>query len=376
MAIELERLTIAEGQSVWSQLTQRGYSPQELAMDGEILAYIAFANGLGKPPFPSFAAIPAGTALSVPKYKSKQEVIAYVRSNFARFSSHGFFRAVESDLRGGAAGHPVARPAAPRNPGPEKLVILVPYRDRARNLERFVPHLHAHLGDKPHQIVVIEQEGRALFNKGRLFNAGFDLMRGEDAYFCFHDVDLLPENASCDYSYSPRPIHVSRYCSQFNYQVPYDWLCGGVMIFDKNDFVRINGYSNEYWGWGAEDDDLYFRLTRTGYRVEHRQGRYTSLPHASAVSPPLFANNKRRLHSRYDYASDGLSSVRYTVKGKFDEAGYSRYLVDVGAPPARAAAPSRAADEIENTALGGGHGRKRALTKQRLAVLRPSRGSR
>ena len=25
------------------------------------------------------------------------------------------------------------------------------------------------------------------------------------------------------------------------------------------DFVVVNGYSNNYWGWGYEDDDLLFR---------------------------------------------------------------------------------------------------------------------
>ena len=26
-------------------------------------------------------------------------------------------------------------------------------------------------------------------------------------------------------------------------------------------FKKVNGYSNEYWGWGFEDDDLLMRLT-------------------------------------------------------------------------------------------------------------------
>jgi hypothetical protein len=376
VAIELEQLTIGQGQSVWSQLTQRGYSAQELAADGEIFAYIAFANGLGKESLPGFGSIPVGTTLSVPKHKSKQEVIAYVRANFPRFAAGGFFRAVEHDRRGVGAHASGRVDRRPKNAAPTKLVVLVPYRNRARNLERFVPHLHSHLGELHHEIVVIEQAGNALFNKGRLFNAGFHLTQEQDAYFCFHDVDLLPEDTSCDYSYSTRPVHVSRYCSQFNYRVPYEWLCGGVMIFDKSVFARINGYSNDYWGWGAEDDDLYFRLTRAGHRVEHRHGRYTSLPHPSAVSPPLFSINKKRLHSAYDYGSDGLSSLRYTVQGVFQEAGYVRYLIDVGVPPSRRDPATLPSAFVLQPAGGDGRTRLRTAPKHHVAMIRRSRGSR
>jgi hypothetical protein len=214
--------------------------------------------------------------------------------------------------------------------------VIIPYRDRAENLARLVPALHAHLAAVDHRIAVVEQAGDGVFNKGRLLNAGFDLHRAEQAYFCFHDVDLLPENEACNYSYPTTPTHVSKYCSQFDYAVPYSGIFGGVVLFNRRDFLRVNGYSNEYWGWGCEDDDIARRIAKRGLAIARREGRYASQPHARGwnqeATPDAYRRNRARLRSAYPYVRDGLTSLAYTLAGRFDEPGYVRYLVDVGAP--------------------------------------------
>jgi len=39
----------------------------------------------------------------------------------------------------------------------------------------------------------------------------------------------------------------------------FDQYFGGVTLFPIKTFEEINGYSNNYWGWGYEDDDLLYR---------------------------------------------------------------------------------------------------------------------
>ena len=43
------------------------------------------------------------------------------------------------------------------------------------------------------------------------------------------------------------------------HRLPYASIFGGVGSFTREHFERINGFSNMFWGWGGEDDDLYTR---------------------------------------------------------------------------------------------------------------------
>ena len=44
-----------------------------------------------------------------------------------------------------------------------------------------------------------------------------------------------------------------------NFSLLYTNNAGGVVALSHDNVVLINGYSNSYWGWGAEDDDFSAR---------------------------------------------------------------------------------------------------------------------
>ena len=42
-------------------------------------------------------------------------------------------------------------------------------------------------------------------------------------------------------------------------RLPYGNYFGGVSALSRQDFEAINGFSNKYFGWGGEDDDIEYR---------------------------------------------------------------------------------------------------------------------
>ena len=138
------------------------------------------------------------------------------------------------------------------------------------------------------------------------------------------------------------PTHLSAYCSQFEYQFKTDCF-GGVLLVNQEDFRRVNGFSNQYWGWGAEDDDLRKRFGQTwAIPVTRRMGRYDSIEQTAFGHPlaheavkrsgnPRYQKNCIRLGSReclpYDSKADGLSDLKFELLETIVGDGFVKHIV-------------------------------------------------
>jgi hypothetical protein len=168
-----------------------------------------------------------------------------------------------------------------------KLGVCVPYRNREEHLNKFLPKISNYLESKgiDYSIYFAHQADDKLFNRGTMKNiaAEWAFKEGCD-YIVWHDIDMVPEDNSCDYSYPHNhPIHIATNISQMNYGLKYYEYFGGAVLFTKEQVYKTNGYSNNYWDWGMEDDDLFWRCVMEGYANEdylsvdlHKQ-RYVKL---------------------------------------------------------------------------------------------------
>ena len=48
-----------------------------------------------------------------------------------------------------------------------------------------------------------------------------------------------------------------------NFRIPVYQIAGGAVAISPAQFKQINGFSNNYWGWGYEDDNLSKRYVST-----------------------------------------------------------------------------------------------------------------
>eukprot|EP00048_Salpingoeca_helianthica_P017734 m.238791 g.238791 ORF g.238791 m.238791 type:complete len:335 (+) comp22030_c0_seq1:68-1072(+) len=248
----------------------------------------------------------------------------------------------------------------PLESGKHRLAVIVPYRDgctaesqgggRAKNLEEFVPYMIQFL-KKQHidfEIFVVEQVHKGLFNKGFLFNAGFLLAEKNFDYVALHDVDQLPEVDENSYGYPEGnvPWHLCVATSGNQYKPASNNMVGGVLLMKREHFQAINGFSNSYWSWGQEDDDVFNRIRGILGGVKRPSaalGRYRSLDHPRVEglqdSPRvrkqraellalITASTQGRTPTEALVMKNGYRQVKHTIVRADCEPHYTHVVVD------------------------------------------------
>ncbi|KAE8290771.1 Beta-1,4-galactosyltransferase 2 [Larimichthys crocea] len=224
-----------------------------------------------------------------------------------------------------------------------KVAIIIPFRHRENHLKYWLHYLHPILRRQKidYGIYIINQLGEDTFNRAKLLNVGYTEALKDAEYDCFifSDVDLIPMDDRNLYHCYDQPRHFAIAMDKFGFRLPYAGYFGGVSGLSKKQFLKINGFPNEYWGWGGEDDDIYNRITLNGMKVSRpdvRIGRYRMIKHErdkhNEPNPQRF--NKIQ-NTKNTMKKDGISSLTYRVLQVKRYPLYTNISVEIGKPPPR-----------------------------------------
>jgi hypothetical protein len=200
-------------------------------------------------------------------------------------------------------------------------------------LHRYLPLLKLN-----YTIVLSEQlPDERLFNRGFVFNVAFDQFEDDTDYMLVLDVDSVPilyreapsgklHFVDLRYPEWEVPTHIASAAEKYGWNQPYKYFAGVANMFRSESYLKVNGFPNNYYGWGREDDDLYFRTLEAfgGFkRTEVMDGMFHSLPHKDSKTSCGSLNWRHNTawyddlraggHTRMD---DGLLQLQYRLLKK------------------------------------------------------------
>ncbi|XP_029434448.1 beta-1,4-galactosyltransferase 4 isoform X2 [Rhinatrema bivittatum] len=203
----------------------------------------------------------------------------------------------------------------------QRVAILIPHRNREKHLLYLLDHLHPFLQRQQldYAIYIIHQAGNTKFNRAKLLNIGYLETLKEEKWDCFifHDVDLVPENDFNLYLCDNEPKHLVVGRNATGYRLRYSGYFGGVTAMTRDQFAKVNGFSNNYWGWGGEDDDLRERVMLNKMKVVRPSpeiARYTMIFHKRDDGNEVNGERMRLLRQvARVWKTDGLNSCSYKL---------------------------------------------------------------
>ena len=221
------------------------------------------------------------------------------------------------------------------------LVIILPVRDREEDikdyLENMIPIFNYQNID--YKIFIIEQSEKKKFNKGKINNIGFiEAIKDNENYkrFLFNDIDNYPLKINIiDYNTNIKGIH-------HLFGNP-KWL-GGFFMTDKKTFEKINGYSNNFWGWGGEDKDLQYRIKIKKIKIDRSVFFKRDRKNNNLIKDDYNTNdkninygkiinlNKKKYNNINSINQEGISTCKYKILKKYNvnnNPNIIRILVDI-----------------------------------------------
>lgn len=213
------------------------------------------------------------------------------------------------------------------------------------SMAKLFPRLEKHKDVPNLKFTIVEQsqDGKR-FNLGKLINVGFDYYlknNDEDEWtFMFHPIDIFPINGVAPY-FEGEHMLKNDVCDFLGYHFRIDQGYYKAFACLKNKFLKLNGFTNNFWGWGAEDDEMHVRLAiknmkRDYIKVEFDSwgeigednlGSYQSPDGMLGIQHHTDNLNVARSLNEEKMQKDGLSSLTYELIDKKHICGNISHIV-------------------------------------------------
>lgn len=233
----------------------------------------------------------------------------------------------------------------------KKFAIIVPYgnlnldENRSEQLDRFIDHMSNILPKKHNFDIIISEQIKPnkYFNRGQLLNIGakYAIENCKSALLITHDVDMLPDK-----------ILVNEYIlaieNDFTCLAPENSnkkyylkgiksICGGAISSILSDiYIKLNGYPNNFWGWGGEDlalirrvksNNIFFTFNKNGEYKNTDEQRQTENTHEDKMN--FLKNNKISNMYRNELLIDDILNWKKNGYGQLNNLNYKSDIEDV-----------------------------------------------
>lgn len=214
--------------------------------------------------------------------------------------------------------------------------VCIPYRAMPECLSVAVPRVRDSLHRLgPHNLIIVEPLPGRRFNLGKTLNVGFALFRSGavesyPAYspsdlFLFQPVDCIPHDYA-ELRHDPDVDFKGFTCNEPDFYKSC-WFVNAA-------YEDVNGFTNEFWGWGDEDNEMFLRLDIRGVK---RRLVPASFDMINDASPDFVAGRSghdplvQELARSRDVHASGLNTLQYEVVEVRRTGGVPHYLVSMDA---------------------------------------------
>ena len=149
-----------------------------------------------------------------------------------------------------------------------RIAIITMYRNnppqntRQQHKDKFLEDIQILKPFGDFDVYLIEQSrDNNKFNIGKLKNIGFQKAIESGIkydFFIFTDADIIPDEQLAPYYF--KPIEgISCLATRGTRYQGSNCFMGSCIGIDARSYQQINGYPNNFWGWGGEDESLLIR---------------------------------------------------------------------------------------------------------------------